>query len=111
MPTKLLFAEGIGCDIGLLAYADFVHVGFIDVHPHAQHCSVADGQDRIRRGGRVGNAFSVAVMLAEDDPVNRRLDEGLVVPGLGLGQVRLRQFQICPGKGNIFFASGGVYSE
>jgi len=105
---NLLFAVSVCGNVGPLAYADFVHVGFVDIDAHTQQVSVADRQHWVGDAGGVGHALPDAVVGTQNNAVNGRLDKRLVILGLGFGLVRLGQAQVGFGEGNVFFTGSGI---
>ena len=80
--------------------------GIDNVHIHAnpQDLLVSDGEDGVGDGGGVGNAFAVAMMLAQHDAVDGRLDAGLLKAGLGFGAMRLRELEVGLSESDVFLA-------
>ena len=99
-----LHAVSIGGDVGRLSYSDFRHLCLIDIDADAQNGVVTNGDDGIGHGGRVADAFSVTMVLAEDDSIDRRTNERLFLYRLGLRQLSSGQFKRRLRRCNIFFA-------
>jgi len=72
--SELLFAVGIGGDVGLLPDPDLVDISFIDIHANPQDIFISYRQNRVRYGRGIGDAFAIAMVLAQNGAVDRRFD-------------------------------------
>src|SRR5579864_26104 len=110
MSPELLFAEGVGSNVGSLAYIHFADVSLIDIDANTQRLAVADRQDGIGDGRGIRDTLAATVMLAQYSAVNGRPDKSLVIAGLRLVELSLRQLEVGFRQRLIFFP-GTVVDE
>ncbi len=104
MSPNLLLAVSFRGNVGFLTNADLTYIGFVNVDAHTQHVRIPDRQHGVGDRNGIRNALPTAMVNPQDDAIDGRLDDRLLILGRGFSVSSLCQPHIGFGKGNILFA-------